>query len=189
MKRVALFGGSFNPPHAAHQLVALYVLETQPVDELWFAPVYAHVFGKPLAPYADRVAMCELVAGALGARAKVTRAEEVLAQAPDFRGSRTLDLVEHLRATEPDIALRLVVGSDILAEAAKWHRWDAIVAQAPLLVVGRAGHLPDGSAATGVTMPEISSTQIRAALAGGEDPASLLPGSVLRYIADHRLYS
>ena len=50
MTRVALFGGSFNPPHVAHQLVALYVLETQPVDELWFVPVYEHVFGKPLAP-------------------------------------------------------------------------------------------------------------------------------------------
>ena len=49
MTRVALFGGSFNPPHVAHQLVALYILETQDVDELWFVPTYAHPFGKQLA--------------------------------------------------------------------------------------------------------------------------------------------
>ncbi len=51
MARVALFGGSFNPPHVAHQMVALYVLETQPVDELWFVPTYAHPFGKALVDY------------------------------------------------------------------------------------------------------------------------------------------
>ena len=42
MTAIALFGGSFNPPHVAHQLVALYVLETQPIDELWFVPTYTH---------------------------------------------------------------------------------------------------------------------------------------------------
>ena len=57
MARVALFGGSFNPPHVAHQMVALYVLETQPVDELWFVPTYAHPFGKALVDYDHRIAM------------------------------------------------------------------------------------------------------------------------------------
>jgi len=193
MKRVALFGGSFNPPHVAHQLVALYVLETQPVDEVWFVPVYAHVFGKHLEAYEHRVAMCELAVAALGARAKVSRAEETVAQAPDFKGSRTLDLVAHVRDEHPDVALRFIVGTDILEEAAKWYRWNDIVAMAPLIVVGRGGHLPAGSSATGVPMPEISSTQIRALLAAGaegrEALASLLPTSVLRYIADHRLYA
>lgn len=203
MTRIALFGGSFNPPHVAHQLVALYVLETQPVDELWFVPVFAHVFGKPQAPYDDRVAMCELAAAALGDRARVSRAEEELARAPGFAGSRTLDLVEHLIAADPTRELRLVVGADILGETHRWHRWDAVVAAAPLIVIGRAGHpLPPGSVATGVTMPEISSTSIRAALAamrpeqraavrqGGAPGAvgSLVPASVLRYIAERDLY-
>lgn len=203
MTRVALFGGSFNPPHVAHQLVGLYVLETQPVDELWFVPVYDHVFGKPLAPYEDRVAMCELAAAALGPRAKVDRSEQVLAQRPGFAGSRTLDLVQHLHQTRPELELRLVVGTDILDETAKWHRWDDVVAAAPLIVVGRTGHtLGGGSVATGVTMPEISSTAIRSELAAltpalrqaliqGQAPGplgSLLPASVMRYIAERDLY-
>ena len=190
--RVALFGGSFNPPHIAHQLVALYVLETQPVDELWFVPTYSHPFGKQLAPYADRVAMCELVAAALGPRAKVSRAEEELAQRPDFVASRTLDLVEHLAV--PDRTLRLVIGGDILGEAAKWYRWDDLVARAPLIVIGRSGHpLPTGSIATQIVMPEVSATRVRELCARNDDAADellacLLPATVLRYIADRELY-
>ncbi len=189
MTRVALFGGSFNPPHAAHQLVALYVLETQPVDELWFVPTYAHPFGKHLADYAHRIAMCERAAAPLGARVKVSQAEAELAARPGFVSSRTLDLVDYLR--ELGHSLRLVVGTDILHDAAKWYRWDDVLARAPLIVVGRGGHeLPAGSTATGVTMPEISATQIRDLLAAG-DPrvAGLVPAGVLRYIAEHHLYS
>jgi nicotinate-nucleotide adenylyltransferase len=191
MTRVALFGGSFNPPHAAHQLVALYVLETQPVDELWFVPVYAHPFGKQLASYADRVAMCELAAAPLGPRAVVSRAEEELANKPGFVASRTLDLVQYLA---PGRELRLVVGADILGEAAKWHRWTEVVALAPLIAVGRSGvAVPPGSTITNLTMPEISATRIRELLAigGPADPTlrQLLPREVLRYIAERRLYS
>lgn len=198
MTRVALFGGSFNPPHAAHQLVALYILETQPVDELWFVPTYAHPFGKQLAPYDHRIAMLELAAAPLGARVRVSRAEELLAKRPGFVASRTLDLVEYLAGEGH--ALRLVIGTDILSESHKWHRWDDVVATAPLIVVGRAGHaLPAGSVATDVTMPEISSTRIRELLAGNPTPGArtqlndelrgLLPASVLRYIAQHGLYA
>ena len=190
--RVALFGGSFNPPHVAHELVALYVLATQPIDELWFVPVYAHPFGKDLAPYEHRVAMCERAVADLGPRARVSRAEEELAHKPGFVASRTLDLVEHL--SRPGIELRLVVGADILAETAKWHRWSEVVAKAPLIAIGRSGFaVPSGSTVTGVTMPEISATHIRDLVrtAGVDAPelAQLLPREILRYIATHHLYT
>lgn len=189
MTRIALFGGSFNPPHAAHQLVALYVLETQDVDELWFAPAYVHVFGKSLAPYEDRVAMCALAAAPLGPRAKVSRIEQELAARPGFVASRTLDVVEQLAAEGHEV--RLVVGTDILHETHKWYRWEDVVRRAPLIVVGRDGHeVPPGSVVTGVEMPEVSSTAIREALARGDFEAArgLLPREVLRYIAGHHLY-
>ncbi|MBA3397277.1 MAG: nicotinate-nicotinamide nucleotide adenylyltransferase [Deltaproteobacteria bacterium] len=196
MTRVALFGGSFNPPHVAHQLVALYVLETQPVDELWFVPTYAHPFGKALAPYDDRVAMCELAAAALGGRVKVSRVEEELAGRPGFVASRTHDLIDHLlveHLAAQALELRLVVGTDILGETAKWHRWNDVVAKAPLIVIGRGGHaLPAGSVETGVTMPQIASTRIRELVAQTpDDPelAGLLPREVLWYIARHDLYA
>jgi nicotinic acid mononucleotide adenylyltransferase len=84
-----------------------------------------------------------------------------------------------------------VIGTDILGETAKWHRWDDVVKAAPPIIVGRAGHLPVGSSATGVAMPAISSTEIRAQLAAGhpEAVAALVPASVLWYIAGRNLYS
>jgi nicotinate-nucleotide adenylyltransferase len=189
-RKIGLFGGSFNPPHVAHQLVALYILETS-VDEVWFVPTYSHPFGKHLTAYEHRVAMCELAAAPLGARARVSRAEEELAKQPDFVSSRTLDLIEHLEAQHLDAELHLVVGADILGETDKWHRWDEVTRRAPLIVIGRTGYeMPPGSTATGVTMPEISATKVRELLAAGDVPAAsaLLPQTVLWYIARHGLY-
>jgi len=205
MTRIALFGGSFNPPHVAHQLVALYALETQPVDEVWFIPTYVHAFGKPLASFEARMKMCELATAPLGSRVKISRAEEELAKKPGFVASRTFDLLEHLAQGNEGHEFRLLVGTDILSETHKWYRWDDVVARAPLIVIGRAGHpLPEGSSATGVTMPSISSTYIRELLAKGKPPGrastepsgtggneelrQLLPKEVLWYIADHHLY-
>jgi nicotinate-nucleotide adenylyltransferase len=182
---VALFGGSFNPVHAAHQLVALYVLETHDIDALWFVPTYAHPFGKPLEKYEHRVAMCELATAPLGPRVTVSRAEEELALRPGFLSSRTIDLIEMLADAHPGETFRLVIGSDILAETDKWHRWDAVAAAAPPIVIARPG-FPGGH---GVEMPDISATRIRELLARrDEEAARLVPRSVMGYIATHRLY-
>ena len=134
---VALFGGSFNPPHAAHQLVALYVLETQLVDELWFVPTYEHPFGKPLAGYDHRVAMCELAALPLGPRVRVSRAEQELAQRPGFVSSRTIDLLEMLAETHPGEQLRFGSGSESLAETDEWHRLDEVAEAAQPIGIAR----------------------------------------------------
>src|SRR4051812_50118580 len=57
---IALFGGSFDPPHVGHLLAAAYVLATEPVGELWLVPVNEHPFGKRLAaPFEHRAALCE----------------------------------------------------------------------------------------------------------------------------------
>jgi nicotinate-nucleotide adenylyltransferase len=184
-KTIALFGGSFNPPHVAHQLVALYVLETHAVDALWFLPTYTHPFGKDLAPYVDRAKMCVLATEPLGSRVQVPRTEEQLARRPGFVANRTLDLIEHLEFVHAGARFRLVIGSDILGETAQWYRWDEIVRRAPPIVVARPGY-PDGD---GPVMPDIAATRIRALLTAG-DPAveALVPRSVLRYIAAHGLY-
>ena len=190
MTRIALFGGSFNPPHIAHALVAFYVRETQPVDEVWFVPVYAHAFGKDLAAYEHRIAMCELVAQSLPG-VRVSRAEEELANKPGFTVSRTLDLLVHLEAQDPTREFRNVIGSDILGETHKWYRWDEVVAKAPLIALGRSGFVaPPGTTLTGVTMPEISATRVRELVTAGdtEQASQLLPREVLRYIATHGLY-
>lgn len=191
--RVALYGGSFNPPHVGHVLGAVYALSTAPIDEVLVVPVYRHPFAKNLAPYEERLALCHLALGWLP-RVTISRVEEELGGE-----SLTLRTVEHLRATHPDWSLRLLVGSDVLADLPKWHRWDRIAELAPPLVMGRAGcEAPEarGAALRWVgredtqMLPRVSSSEIRAALGAGdvESVRALVPAAVLDHIADKQLY-
>src|SRR5436305_7074018 len=132
--RVALFGGSFNPPHMGHELAALYVLETAPVDELWFVPTFKHAFEKALQPFEDRQHMCELAARALGPRARVSDIER------DLGGeSRTLRTVRALEARHPEHRFQLVVGADLVGEIDGWWGADELRREVPFIVVGRSG--------------------------------------------------
>jgi nicotinate-nucleotide adenylyltransferase len=188
MTTIGLLGGSFNPPHVGHALLALYVLETMPIDALWLAPTWRHAFGKELAPYDDRVAMCEAIAAALGPRVVVSRVEEEVARA---RGgeSRTLHTLEHLAVVMPTARWRLVIGSDILAEASAWLAWDEVVRRAPPIVVGRGDHPPPpGADVAPLTIPAVSSTDVRARIRRGDDVSGLLPRAVVGYIAGRGLY-
>lgn len=180
MTRVALFGGSFNPPHVAHQMVGLWVLETQAVDELWMVPTWRHAFGKPLVDFEHRFRMCELAMAALGPRAKVSRIEADLGRP----ASRTHDTLEALTARHPGTAFRVVVGSDILGELDKWYRWNDVARMAPPIVVARRGH--PGS--DGPELAEVSSTEVRARLARGDSAIPLVPIPVMDYIAREGLY-
>ncbi|HEY0708650.1 MAG TPA: nicotinate (nicotinamide) nucleotide adenylyltransferase [Polyangia bacterium] len=180
--RVALFGGSFNPPHLGHQLLALSVLETQPVDALWFVPCFKHPFEKALAPFPHRLAMCRLAAAALGPRAVVSTVEEELGGE-----SRTLLTVKALQAAHPTTEFRVVIGADLQAEVASWYGAEELRRLVTFIVVGRAGFPATGS----VEMPAVSSTEVRARLARGESDdlvQGLVPRTVLDYIRAHRLY-
>ena len=178
--RVALFGGSFNPPHVAHQMVGLYVLETAPIDELWLLPCFLHAFGKPLAPFDDRFRMCELAAAALGPRARVSDVERAIGQA-----SRTLVTVQALQAQHPQHAFSLVVGADLVGEIASWYGAAELQRTVPFIIVGRSGAVASPSA---VAMPAVSSTEIRRGIGAGKSVEGLVPRAVLDYIYQRGLY-
>ena len=179
--RVAIFGGSFNPPHLAHQMAALYVLETAAIDELWIVPAFQHPFGKALAPFAHRLEMCELAAAALGPRVKVSAVERDLGVE-----SRTLRTVRRLQQDFPGHTFSLVIGADLLAELPSWQDSAELQRSVPMLVVGRAGfETGEGRLA----LPRVSSTEVRAALAAGRSVDGLVPRAVLAYIREHDLYS
>jgi nicotinate-nucleotide adenylyltransferase len=177
--RIALFGGSFNPPHVGHQMAALYVLETASVDELWFVPAFRHPFDKPLCSFTDRLRMCELAAAPLGPRARVSDIEATLGGA-----SRTLRTVQTLMARHPGDAFSLVIGADLVDQVDTWHGATELRSVISFLVVGRAGHGHTGA----VDIPDISSTEIRTALAAGRSPSGQVPKTVLDYIASRGLY-
>lgn len=179
-RRVALIGGSFNPPHVGHLMAALYVRATRPLDEVWLVPSFNHPFGKELAPFDDRVAMCELMGADCGPWLKVSRAEAEVGGE-----GRTIELLEWLLPQHPDTSFEFVIGSDILADLPKWRAWDRIQQLVHVLVLYRAGH--PAPQAVGPPMAEVSSTEIRQALSEGRRPEHLVPRRVLEYLAARRL--
>ena len=183
-RRVALFGGSFNPPHVAHQLVALYVLETEPIDELWLIPCFMHPFDKALESFEDRLWMCRLAALPLGPRAAVSDCEKQLGGE-----SRTLRTVKSLLSVHPDIDLSLVIGADLETEVSSWYGADELRELVRFIVVPRTGYGKiSGEPNTRPAMPAISSTDIRERLRRGYPVDALVPRSVLDYIHQRKLY-
>jgi nicotinate-nucleotide adenylyltransferase len=183
--RIALFGGSFNPPHVSHQLACAYVLATArpAVDEVWMVPTFKHPFDKQLASYADRVAMCERAAAPFGGRVKVSRIEESLGGE-----SYTLNTVQTLMAQHPGVRFSLVIGADLLAELDRWHRWPELEKLIEIIVVGRGGHPGGGGGGPEVALPPVSSTEVRARLAAGDAVDSLVDARVIDYIREKGLY-
>jgi nicotinate-nucleotide adenylyltransferase len=181
--RVALFGGSFNPPHLGHQLLALTVLETHAVDQLWMIPCFRHPFDKALAPFSDRLAMCQLAARALGDRVAVSEIEGQLGGE-----SRTLLTVLALRKVHPQVEFQLVIGADLEAEVETWYGAEELRKLVSFLVVGRRGYAGQVGDDVLVEMPAISSTDVRRRLAAGLPVDSLVPRVVLDYIRERKLY-
>jgi len=181
MTTIALFGGSFNPPHIAHAMVCLYVLETTNVDRVVMVPALRHAFDKQLVDFEHRYQMCRIAASIFGDRVQVSRVEERMGGE-----SRTFHTIERLAVEHPDWSFRLVIGSDILEETHKWYRWDDVAKLAPPIVVARKGYRND--TVPGVVMPEFSSTEVREKLARGEDAVPLLSRAVMDYIAERGLY-
>lgn len=183
MRDVALLGGSFNPPHVGHLMAAWYVLATEPVDEVWLLPSFLHPFGKALAPFEERVRMCELAAASLRG-VHVCGAEAELAGDPLV--GKTARTLEHLREKHPSHRFALVLGSDILPETPSWYRWDLVQERARIVVVGRQGH-PAGAEGRPL-LPAVSSTEIRDRLSRGAEVAHLVPRRVLEYVRERGLY-
>lgn len=176
---LAVFGGSFDPPHVGHALVAAYVLASQPVDELVVVPVAHHAFDKRLTAFHYRLRMTELAFQHLSG-AEVSDLEAQLGGE-----SRTLRTLQALAARRPSARLRLVIGSDLVDQFNTWHRAREIAVLAPLLVVQRTGQITDPALPA---MPEVSSTDLRARLREGRPTDGWLAPSVAAYARAHGLY-
>jgi len=188
--RVAVYGGSFDPPHLAHRRAAELLAESGEFDRILVVPVHEHALEKRLAAYEHRIAMCEaslLVAPSV----EVSLIESELPP-PNF----TLHTLLALRQRLPGAEFRLVVGADVLLEADRWHAFDEVIRLAPLYPLGRAG--VDCDEAPVPVLPEVSSSEVRERLrarpagpiASGlrEQLERWLWPPVIDYIEAHDLY-
>lgn len=182
MKRVALYGGSFDPPHMCHVLIATWVLCRGGVDEVWLVPVKGHAFGKNLRPYDVRCRMIGAAVRHLGPQVRIERIEDEL-PVPSY----TIDTVRALLAREP-LELTLVMGSDEYSVRHRWRAWSELEALlgGRILVVGRGEDADAGAAAFSV--PSLSSTEVRRRVADGEPYWWMVPEPVREIIEAEGLY-
>ena len=199
--RVALFGGSFDPPHRSHRrLVEAAIARLRPARVL-IVPCAQNPL-KPsstIASAADRLAMCELAFRGLSGVA--VSPLEIERRAPSY----TIDTVRALRAQLGlDEPLWLLCGSDVLPELDRWHEQHSLLELVTLVVFPRLGAPLDARVldrlairrkhkdeilanALRIEPDAVSATAIRAALARGESPTELMP-EVLAYVRSHGLY-
>jgi len=178
--RVAIYGGSFNPPHVGHAMVASWIRWTGRADAVWLLPAYHHAFEKVLAPWEARVRMAQALADTLGPWCRVEPIESAL-PVPSY----TVNTLEVLAARHPQHELQLVIGADVLSQLPQWRNVERLRTRFPLLVVGRQGWPPvDGAP----RFPDISSTEIRSRVASGSDIGHLVTTGVGAIIEERRLY-
>lgn len=190
--RIGLYGGSFDPPHLAHLIVAETVRDQFQLDQVWWIPAHAppHKVGANLASAIHRLAMTQrAIQGHPGfAVCDIEVRREGL--------SYTVDTVRSLQERHPTDTFVLVIGGDSLQEFGAWHRPEEIAARIPLIAYRRPGtpavDLPaflEGRVQfADAPLLEISGTAIRAQVRAGRSIRYLVPDGVRAYIEEHGLY-
>ncbi|HEY0441516.1 MAG TPA: nicotinate-nucleotide adenylyltransferase [Xanthobacteraceae bacterium] len=131
--RVGLFGGSFNPPHAAHRAVSLFALKRLGLDRVWWLVTPGNPLKdtRALPPLVQRLAAAEAVAD--HPRLVVTGLEA------EIRTRYTLDTLRYLTSHCPGVRFVWVMGLDNLRNFHHWRGWKAIMETMPVAVVDRGG--------------------------------------------------
>lgn len=190
MTRIGLFGGSFNPVHTGHLLLARAALEEAELDRLVFIPAAQSPFkpDQPLAPAAERLRWLRLALA--GWTACEVDPQEIA------RGgvSYTIETVRRYAAAEPGAALFWLVGADHVPSLPQWREAGALAQLVEFLVMGRPGSTP-------VTLPPpfrlrylrgvpcaISASLVRERVRAGLPLEPLVPAAVAEAIRNSGLY-
>jgi nicotinate-nucleotide adenylyltransferase len=199
--RIGIVGGTFDPVHLGHLILAENCREQGRMDQVWFIPAAAppHKLEHSITPFDRRVEM--LRRAIAGYPAFVIIELEKDRPGPSY----TVDTLAELRRRHPQDEFFLLVGSDTLNDLANWREPARIVQMAGLLVWPRPGYLPltieQFRAALGlpgqveirlqvVEGPkiDIASTELRRRASEGRSVRYLVPRAVEQYILEKRLY-
>ena len=191
LKKIGLFGGSFDPVHSAHVALAQVALSQLQLDAVRWVPA-----GQPwqktreLASPAHRAAMVQL---AIADEPRFTLERcELNRVGPSF----TLDTVRELQAATPGTQWFLIIGQDQYVGLHTWRDWKLLLQLVTLAVAMRPGVPARANAEVervrhqpvALPMMDISSTEIRERVASGQGIDRLVPAAVARYIDRHHLY-
>ena len=190
--RIGLFGGSFDPVHAAHVALARLALDELALDRLhWMPAGQPWQKERPLTPAVHRVAMLQHAIA--GEPRFVLDRREV-----DREGlSYTIDSVRELQAEHPGATLFLLIGQDQYAAFHTWAKWPELLDRVTLAVATRPGSVASARAdvqqrghhALPLPPHDVSATDIRQRVAQGLPIDHLVPPAVAAYIVSNGLYA
>jgi nicotinate-nucleotide adenylyltransferase len=188
LKRIGIFGGTFDPPHVAHLALARAALDALSLDEVrWIPARQPWQKMRTITPTEHREAMVRLAIG--GEPRFVLDRIELERDGPSY-------MLDTARALRPLGELFLVIGADQYARLHTWHGWKELLGLVTLAVANRPGAIATVHAdvqrtphrAVPLPMLDISATDIRARAARGQPLDGLVPPAVARYIDSHALY-
>jgi nicotinate-nucleotide adenylyltransferase len=184
--RVGIFGGTFNPVHTGHLVLAESARDQLSLDRVIFIPA-AHPPHKPVSGLVAGPSRLRMVRLAIRDHAGFAASDIELARTGP---SYMLDTVKELRVSLPGARLFLLIGGDMLK--VRWMGWAELKRLCAIAVVDRPGvRVPAQRGLTRVQMPgiAISSSDIRERVAAGRSIRYLVPAPVERYIRQHHLYA
>jgi nicotinate-nucleotide adenylyltransferase len=219
--RIALFGGTFDPPHCGHITIAKAAISRLNLDQVLVAPVATQPLkgGFGHTSYQDRLAMVRL---AVAGEPRLT-ASDIDAPLPGGEPNYTFATLQRLRSQlQTTDMLFCLLGADSFLTVRQWHQCTELLLFCDFIVAGRPGFSlaqinaalppgirnvgehreagvtrftlegPDGQTSGLFLLPDldqdISATEIRAGLASGEEPQTMLAPAVALYIRSHGLY-
>lgn len=186
---IGILGGSFNPVHVGHMMLASYLAQWDYVDEVWLTLSPRNPLKNPaeLLPDTRRLAMLSL---AVRSTPKVDICDLELSMP---KPSYTINTLRALKKKFPDRRFKLIIGSDNWRVFDQWREYKAILEEFGVLVYPRPGYpvdlkYVDGMEVVNAPQAFISSSFIRGAIAKGKDMNCFLPPGVYKYIVDNKLY-
>ena len=199
MKRIGIFGGSFNPIHLGHTALAAYICEQGLVDEVWLmvSPQNPLKRDRALLDENERLTMARLAV----APYPTLRACDFEFTLP--RPSYTYHTLQALRTAYPDHEFSLIIGEDNWQSFGRWYRGEDIARETPIIVYPREveGELKiisemqesplSSGEGGGRGLPQLlpySSTEVRESIAAGRDTRKMLHPDVAQYIKEKHFY-
>jgi len=195
MKNIAVYGGSFSPPHVGHAAVVEAVLRLLPCDEVWLMPSADRADKLISAPAEDRFAMLNIMTDELFAESRVpVKVSRLEIDRPVH--TLTYDTMKDLEAKHPDHAFHFVISSELLHDMTRsWEKGLELFEEGRFAVIQRPGtmlndRLPPKSALidNAFVWIDVSSTFIRRILAEGRAGTPYLTPAVARYVRERGLY-
>jgi nicotinate-nucleotide adenylyltransferase len=184
LKKIGIYGGSFDPIHHGHLILAREALETLGLEKIIFVPAAQSPY-KPRRQPAPANARWEMLTAAIAGESGFAASRlEIDRPAPSY----SIDTVEQLRAENRGAEFFFLIGEDNLPELHGWHRFTDLQRLVVFVVLDRSGAKAEYEYPAVRRKIDISATTIRKRVASGQSIRYLVPEAVARIIRRDHLY-